>query len=419
MEEDEDLVGAARVSYGSDGQKGLRMDVDLDVNELTSHLGPAAKPLVAVARAIQSTIFYTAPVLALAGLLTQIAGITCSRYTKTQADKKSNKQGKASGTRDSKKSAVKEEQARRDAKKRQDRLEKEEKRRQSKEQDQRQRQEAKGKMLAKAKKPHASSTSIWGYLKRAFSSISPGRSKENKLAFVTRTKGGALLGWNTGGPSTSKSKDGEILDWNAFTVLSLRATCQWALLVAVATAVGRGVEAAGASRKLTPRLLLSLDVLTAFSAVFLSEKVGFLCTQMDMGWYHRVLKKPTWTPRPIVFPLVWVPLKLLQTAALVLVWRLLDRDALNVPVVLYLLHLTLGDLWNLVFFGEKRIGFGLSVMYAFYASLAASCYAFYSVLPRAAYLLVPTAVWVFIATSLNYSIWLLNGTPTRFPTKKG
>ena len=81
----------ARVSYGADGQRGLRMDVDVDVNELTNSLGPAAKPIVAVAKFVQQTIFFTAPVLALAGLITQIAGITCSRYTKTQADKKKDK----------------------------------------------------------------------------------------------------------------------------------------------------------------------------------------------------------------------------------------------------------------------------------------------------------------------------------------
>jgi tryptophan-rich sensory protein len=115
---------------------------------------------------------------------------------------------------------------------------------------------------------------------------------------------------------------------------------------------------------------------------------------------------------------VWVPLKLLQTGALTIIFRLVERQVWQVPTLVFLLHLTLGDLWNRVFFGEKRIGFGLSVMFAFYGSLAAACYSFYSVKPLAAYLLIPTAVWVFIATSLNYSIWLMNGQETRFPIKK-
>jgi len=404
-EEDDDLVGTARLSYGSDGQKGLRMDVDLDVNELTSHLGPAAKPLVAVAKAIQQTIFYTAPMLALAGLITQIAGITCSRYTKTQAAKKDGKKNSSNYNKGSSSSSA-------DAKQQQKQQQKEQKQQQ---------QEAKAAAVAKANNKSTSPlSSIWTYLKWPFPSSffsssssssttsttsSPKNKDKDKAAFVAKVKGGAMT-------------NREILDWNAFGVLTARAAGQWSSLVLAGLLLGKLLNQAATKSKIDPSLLLSLDVFVAFAAIFLSEKVGFLRTKMDINWYQRVLRKPTWTPKPIVFPLVWVPLKLLQTAAFTIVWRLVERDALSVPVLFFLLHLTLGDLWNVVFFGEKRIGYGLSVMYMFYASLAASCYSFYSVRPRAAYLLVPTAVWVFIATSLNYSIWLMNGQPTRFPTKR-
>lgn len=83
-----------------------------------------------------------------------------------------------------------------------------------------------------------------------------------------------------------------------------------------------------------------------------------------------------------------------------------------------MLHLCLGDLWNVTFFGERRIGAGLSVMYAFYGALAASLYAFKGVDPTAFALLLPTAVWVFIATSLNYSIHLMNGQEPMYPFKR-
>ncbi len=126
----------------------------------------------------------------------------------------------------------------------------------------------------------------------------------------------------------------------------------------------------------------------------------------------------TATTQPIVFPLVWIPLKSLQTAALALVWRDVGRNALTPAVAAFVLHLCLGDLWNVVFFGERRIGAGLSVIYAFYGSLAASLYAFYSLNRTAFALLAPTAVWVFIATSLNYSIHLMNGQEPLYPFKK-
>lgn len=115
---------------------------------------------------------------------------------------------------------------------------------------------------------------------------------------------------------------------------------------------------------------------------------------------------------------MWIPLKSLQTAALTLVWRAVGRDALTPAVAAFLLHLCLGDLWNVAFFGERRIGAGLSVMYAFYGALAASLYAFRGVDTRAFALLLPTAVWVMIALSLNYSIWLMNGQEWMLPYKR-
>lgn len=57
-------------------------------------------------------------------------------------------------------------------------------------------------------------------------------------------------------------------------------------------------------------------------------------------------------------------------------------------------------------------------MYAFYGSLAASLYAFYSIDRTAFALLFPTAVWVFVATALNYSIWLQNGAEPTYPFKR-
>jgi hypothetical protein len=57
-------------------------------------------------------------------------------------------------------------------------------------------------------------------------------------------------------------------------------------------------------------------------------------------------------------------------------------------------------LWNRVCFSWCR--------YLFYGSLAASCYAFFIVKPLAAYLLLPTVAWVFVATALNFAIWLLS-----------
>lgn len=223
----DEIVGA-RVSYGSDGQRGLRMDVDVDVNELTNSLGPAAKPIVAVAKFVQQTIFFTAPVLALAGLITQIAGITCSRYTKTQADKKKGKAKKAKAA------------------------------------------------------PPAPAAS---------------EKKKNKTEACS---GFFNFLWKRGGAAAGAGKT-VVVDWPALGSLVGRTVAQWTWLMALAFALGqllKKVEAEGIRGKAASGpLLLTADALGAFGAIFLSERFGFLKSKMDMQWYHKQLRKPTWTPK--------------------------------------------------------------------------------------------------------------------------
>lgn len=239
----------ARVSYGSDGQRGLRMDVDVDVNELTNSLGPAAKPIVAVATFVGQALFFTAPVLALAGLITQIAGITCSRYTKTQADKKDKAKGPpAPSAAEAKKSSSK-----------------------------------KG----------SSSSSGGGYLDFLW------RSKGGAFADKAREATSIMAPSTRGGSGAGKDV---VVDWPAVGSLAGRTVAQWTWLMVLALALGKVTNRAAAeglfgSKPVGARVVGAVDVAAAFGAIFLSEKIGFLTSKMDMGWYHKQLKKPTWTPK--------------------------------------------------------------------------------------------------------------------------
>ncbi|KAG2442717.1 hypothetical protein HXX76_002800 [Chlamydomonas incerta] len=133
-----------------------------------------------------------------------------------------------------------------------------------------------------------------------------------------------------------------------------------------------------------------------------------LVPTMDHTWY-KALKKPTWTPPNYVFPMVWIPLKTMQSVALWLVCtKAKSMSSLALPLAAFGVHMFLGNWWNVVFFGRRQLEGSLPWMYAFWASIAASAAAFYPISPAAAYLMLPTQVWVTIATKLNWDIVQIN-----------
>lgn len=93
------------------------------------------------------------------------------------------------------------------------------------------------------------------------------------------------------------------------------------------------------------------------------------------------------------------------------VWKLVRQhytEDLTIPLVVYCGHLSLGDMWNKVFFGLECTGRGLAVICTFWSVLALSAYLFYNVDKYSGLLLLPTLGWVTVATALNWSIYLLN-----------
>ncbi|EFJ52168.1 hypothetical protein VOLCADRAFT_87048 [Volvox carteri f. nagariensis] len=134
-----------------------------------------------------------------------------------------------------------------------------------------------------------------------------------------------------------------------------------------------------------------LELLTGPAAVKIAGLLGStavvfgvqrLVPTFDPSWY-KSLRKPNWTPPNYVFPMVWIPLKLMQSVALWLVCtKAPTAGAMALPLAAFGAHMFLGNWWNAA--------------------------AFHPVSPAAAFLMLPTQVWVTIATKLNYDIVKLN-----------
>lgn len=127
------------------------------------------------------------------------------------------------------------------------------------------------------------------------------------------------------------------------------------------------------------------------------------------GEWYRALNKPTWTPPDWVFPVTWM---VLYVAMVVAAWRVaLSGDPLMAfALSLWSAQIVLNALWSPVFFGAQRVGAGMAVLVALWASVAATLVTFLLVDLIAGLLLVPYLIWVSIAGKLNW--WILRNNPT-------
>jgi tryptophan-rich sensory protein len=140
--------------------------------------------------------------------------------------------------------------------------------------------------------------------------------------------------------------------------------------------------------------------------------VGFvesIYTRPEIATWYAGLNKPSWTPPPIAFPIVWTALYILMAIAL---WRLWDRaessQARRTAVVLFLVQLALNAIWSPVFFGLHETRAALAVILLLLASIAATIAASIKVDRIAAWLLAPYVVWVAYATTVNAGVIALN-----------
>ncbi len=123
-------------------------------------------------------------------------------------------------------------------------------------------------------------------------------------------------------------------------------------------------------------------------------------------WY-RTLRKPGWTPRPWVFPVVWTPLYLMIAVAGWLAWR--ETGLFTPAFAAYAVQLALNAGWSAVFFGLRRPDLAFAELVLLWLSILATVAGLRARQPRGGVAArSPTSLWVTIAGALNLSVWRLN-----------
>jgi len=119
-------------------------------------------------------------------------------------------------------------------------------------------------------------------------------------------------------------------------------------------------------------------------------------------------KRPRWTPPGIAFPIIWSTITLLRTISATMVWVACGKTFTCVPLLALMAHLSMGDTWNSITNAERRLGVSFLAVFGVLSTVYWTVYQFYQVKAAAGLILLPSAVWITIATVLTGTIWRIN-----------
>jgi tryptophan-rich sensory protein len=141
---------------------------------------------------------------------------------------------------------------------------------------------------------------------------------------------------------------------------------------------------------------------------FLVAAIGSIATARSVQTWYRGIEKPTWNPPDWIFGPVWTLLYFLMAVAAWLVWRTADWDKIQLPMTLFALQLGFNLAWSILFFGLRFPGLAFLDIVLLWGSILLTITRFFPISTAAGWLLVPYALWVTFAATLNFTIWKLN-----------
>ena len=121
-------------------------------------------------------------------------------------------------------------------------------------------------------------------------------------------------------------------------------------------------------------------------------------------WYIGLNKAP-WTPPGWVFGAAWTTIMICFSIYMA---QLYTNENTGKVIILFLFQVLLNISWNYVFFNQHQVGLALVIFAVLTLLILYFLIGFYGKLQLISLLLIPYALWLIIATSLNYYIYTNN-----------
>ncbi|MFC2143906.1 TspO/MBR family protein [Candidatus Aenigmatarchaeota archaeon] len=137
--------------------------------------------------------------------------------------------------------------------------------------------------------------------------------------------------------------------------------------------------------------------------------IGSIFTAPSISTWYTTLAKPWFTPPNWVFAPVWITLFLLMGISLYLIWEKgLKEKRIKTAISIFGIQLALNAIWSIIFFGLQSPFYAFIEIIILWIAILATIISFYKISKPAGLILLPYIIWVTIASSLNYYVWILN-----------
>lgn len=229
-----------------------------------------------------------------------------------------------------------------------------------------------------------------------------------------------VMGVKTGNqqryPNTSIATIQE-LDTTAVLVYTLGTTLQIVVMILVLLGMGKLVILIDQNSSF-PSWFSTLFTGLFFAILSIRSRIfSLLDNTRSRQTYDQVIR-PRWSPPPLVFPIVWMIIAVLRVISSLLVWQQMNHQFLVLPLILFVVHLALGDTWNTIFTVERRLGAAVPVVILGpWLSAVVVTAIYWQTNPLAGMTLSFSCVWLTVATVLVFRIWQLNGSEPLYPLK--
>ena len=142
-----------------------------------------------------------------------------------------------------------------------------------------------------------------------------------------------------------------------------------------------------------------------------AELVGALSALLSGNFsslYTDIIRPPL-SPPSWLFPVVWAILYALMGTSAYLIWQDHKNEIRRSAALrLYFVQLAVNFSWSIVFFRFRLFGAASALAIVLFLLVIIMIFSFYKIRPLAAWLNIPYAIWLLIASYLAIGVYILN-----------